>query len=192
MPGAVQGEQEGIELSYLVHSLSKDQKSPDLCIRRMGSARTSLISQTLSEPAAAKSRGGLSGSSIRHRGFNPVEQGDLVTDLGDTRLCQFGFSRAPTAPPECRHLPRVPRRGHSQTSTQSGNSFSLQPPSPGAWPWGDLGTHNAHRCSALGSRPAELRESSYLGRNHMGLNQKAHTSVIPAALPMHVVQTYYA
>ena len=115
VPRAVQGEREGIKLGHLVHSLSTDQKSPDTCIRRMGSTRTGHISQTLSEPAAGKSMGELSGSSIQHRGVHPVEQG--VTELGNIWLCQLGFSRAPMAPPECRHLPRVPRRGHSQTST---------------------------------------------------------------------------
>lgn len=50
VPGAAQGEGESIELSHPVHSSSTDQKSPD--IRRMGSTRASLISQTLSEPAA--------------------------------------------------------------------------------------------------------------------------------------------
>lgn len=55
MPAAVQGEREGIELSHLVHSLPTDQKTPDMCTRRMESTRTGHVSPTLSEPAAGKS-----------------------------------------------------------------------------------------------------------------------------------------
>ena len=174
--GAVQGEWEGVELSHLLHSLSTDQKSPDTCIRRMGRTGNGHISQTLSEPSAEKSRGELPGSSILHRGVHPVEQADLVTELGNTRFRQLGFSRAPTAPPERGRLPRIPRGGDSQTSTWSGNSFALQPPSPGALPWGDLGIPMRRTHSALGSGPTQLQESSCMGRSHTGLNGQAHIS----------------
>lgn len=64
--------------------------------------------------------------------------------------------------------------------------FALQPPSPRARPWGDLGIPVAH----LGSRPAEPRESSCLGRNHTGLDQQVPISISPAALSMLMLQTH--
>lgn len=102
------------------HSLSTGQRSPDICIRKMGSTRTSHISRAL----PGKSWDKLSAFSIQHSSCGARAAGDkLVT--------HSSFSRVHMAPPGCRHMQEagmgIPRPACAAEAV-------LQPPSPRAWP----------------------------------------------------------